>query len=123
METIEPSQPQQNTQNAQQAFKSDHLFTYILPPITGFITLYVEKNDAQARFSAFQSVLLGVLFFGAYITLTLLLPYKVEYYVLTILKMLFFGAWLYCIWNAYTGKHFELPYLGKLAHKLTAQNA
>jgi len=117
METME------QTQEAAQNFKSDHLFTYILPPVTGFITLYVEKNDTQARFSAFQSVLLGVLFFGAYITLALFLPYKVEYYVLTILKMIFFGVWLYCVWKAYTGKHFELPYLGKLAHKLTAQNA
>jgi uncharacterized membrane protein len=102
-------------------FKADHLFTYILPPITGFITLYVEKNNTEARFSAYQSILLGVLFFGAYIILSVFLPRFLEYYILTGLKFIFFGFWLFCVWMAYKGDHFELPYIGKLAHKLNQQ--
>ena len=110
-------------ENSSPNFKADHLFTYILPPVTGVITLYVEKNDAQARYSAYQSMLLGVLFLSAYVILAILLPQVVEVYVLTALKMVFFSIWLYCIWKAYTGAHFELPYIGKLAHKLANQNA
>jgi uncharacterized membrane protein len=123
METAQKMQDEQTPPQPQDSFKTDHLFTYILPPLTGFITLHVEKSNEHARFSAYQSVLLGVLFLGTYIMLALLLPGIIEYYVLTVLKMVFFGMWLYCVWNAYTGKHFVLPYIGKLAQKLTAQNA
>ena len=105
------------------SFESDRLFTYILPPVTGFITLYVEKNNQDARFNAFQSVLLGILFFGAYIILSVFLPRALEYYILTGLKLIFFGFWLFCVFMAYKGSAFELPYIGKLAHKLAQQNA
>lgn len=109
--------------NTGHSFEPDRLFTYILPPVTGFITLYVEKNNQDARFNAFQSVLLGILFFGAYIILSVFLPRAFEYYLLTGLKLIFFGFWLFCVFMAYKGTHFELPYIGKLAHKLAQQNA
>ena len=109
--------------NTGRSFEPDRLFTYILPPVTGFITLYVEKNNQDARFNAFQSVLLGILFFGAYIILSVFLPRALEYYILTGLKLIFFGFWLVCVFMAYKGTPFELPYIGKLAHKLAQQNA
>lgn len=109
--------------NTGRSFEPDRLFTYILPPVTGFITLYVEKNNQDARFNAFQSVLLGILFFGAYIILSVFLPRALEYYILTGLKLIFFGFWLFCVFMAYKGTPFELPYIGKLAHKLAQQNA
>lgn len=96
---------------------TEHIFTYTLPPITGFITLYIERNNSEARFHAFQSVLFGVLFLGMYIIFALFLPGIIREFIITIVKTLFFATWLYVLFKAYKNEHFELPYIGNIAKR------
>ena len=99
---------------------TEDIFTYTLPPITGFITLYVEKENPNARFHAIQSIIFGVLFLGSYILLSMFLPYFIQHIVLTIVKTGFFGVWLYLLFRSYKNEYFELPYIGSLAKKALA---
>lgn len=96
---------------------TEHIFTYTLPPITGFITLYIEKTNMEARFHALQSILFGILFVGTFLILALFLPSIVRELILSILKTLFFATWLYVLYKAYRNEHFELPYIGSIAKK------
>ena len=90
---------------------TEHIFTYTLPPITGFITLYIERSNQEARFHALQSILFGILFISTFLILSLFLPSIIRGVVLAIIKTVFFGIWLYMLYKAYLNKHFELPYI------------
>ena len=96
---------------------TEHIFTYTLPPITGFITLYIEKTNMEARFHALQSILFGILFIGTFLILALFLPTVIRETVLAIIKTVFFAVWLYVLYKAYRNEHFELPYIGNIAKK------
>lgn len=96
---------------------TENIFTYTLPPITGFITLYIEKTNMEARFHALQSILFGILFIGTFLILALFLPTVIRETVLAIIKTVFFAVWLYVLYKAYRNEHFELPYIGNVAKK------
>lgn len=101
---------------------TEHIFTYTLPPITGFITLYIEKTNLEARFHALQSILFGILFIGTFLILALFLPSIIREVVLAIIKTVFFAIWLYVLYKAYRNEHFELPYIGNAAIKIANTN-
>lgn len=96
---------------------TEFIFTYTLPPLTGFITLYIEKTNLEARFHALQSILFGALFISAFFIFSLFLPSVIKTVSLTILKTIFFTTWLYVLFKAYKNEHFELPYIGTIAKK------
>ncbi len=101
---------------------TEHIFTYTLPPITGFITLYIEKTNPEARFHALQSILFGILFIGTFLIFALFLPSVIREIVLAIIKTLFFAVWLYALYKAYRNEHFELPYIGNIAIKIASNS-
>lgn len=84
---------------------------YVLGPITGVIMLVLEK-DPFVRFHAMQSIVVFVGLFalqwilGLTIILIILVP---------LVGIVSFILWLLCIYKAWMGEEWEVPFAGKLA--------
>ena len=96
--------------------------------IGGIVFLVLEKKDQFVRFYAMQSVFLG----GFYVALTfamtiaLMILHGVPlvgtllWMVSIVIRLAIFALWLMLIVKAYSGKEWEIPYLGKLARQQLA---
>jgi uncharacterized membrane protein len=84
---------------------------YFFPFIGGLVMLAIEKEDRFVRFHAAQSIV----FWACASAMTLLLfwiPVIKDIYSLVLL-----AAWVFLIYQAWTNKEFEIPYLGEIARK------
>lgn len=82
--------------------------SYLLGWLTGIVFLLLEKDDKFVRFHALQSTIT----FGG---LTVLSFVPIIGWILTpIFMILGFILWLVCIYKAYQGEEFKLPYVGNL---------
>ncbi len=90
---------------------------YVLGPITGVIMLVLEK-DPFVRFHAMQSIVVFVSLFalqwflGLTIVLIILVP---------LVGIVSFILWLLCIYKAWMGEEWEVPFAGKLARNLVTK--
>lgn len=103
---------------------------YILGPITGIIFLVLEKEDRFVRFHAAQSVTVSVAFIllgiGLSILGTILQMVPVIGPIVGVLLfflslLIWFGGfilWVVLLIQAFTGKEWEVPFLGEQARKL-----
>ena len=88
--------------------------SYVLGPITGVIFLIIER-DSFVRFHAMQSIVTFVGLFalqwmlGLTIILAILVP---------LVGIISFIIWLICIYKAWQGEEWEVPFAGKLARQL-----
>jgi len=96
--------------------------------VGGVAFLILEKKDQFVRFYAMQSVFLG----GVYVALSIAM--SIAFAILhgvplvgTLLLMVsivvrlgIFLAWVMTVVKAYSGKEWEIPYLGKLARQQLA---
>jgi uncharacterized membrane protein len=108
---------------------SSHLMgalTYFLSPLTGIVFLLVEKRDPFIRFHAMQSTLFGVgmivLWIALSIATTALAIVPVVGWVIGILAtlgltILGFVFWLVLMIQAFQGKEWEAPIVGKYARR------
>ena len=106
------------------------LLAYILGPITGIIFLVVEKEDRFVRFHAAQSVTVGVAFIvlgiGLSILSAILQIVPVVGPIIGVLLfflslLIWFGGfilWVVLLIQAFSGKEWEVPYLGEQARKV-----
>ena len=87
---------------------------YVLGPITGVVFLIIEK-DPFVKFHAMQSIVVFVGLFalqwmlGLTIVLAILVP---------LVGIASFIIWLVCIYKAWQGQEWEVPFAGKLARQL-----
>ena len=87
---------------------------YVLGPITGVVFLIIEK-DPFVKFHAMQSIVVFVGLFalqwmlGLTIVLAILVP---------LVGIISFVLWLVCIYKAWQGQEWEVPFAGKLARQL-----
>jgi uncharacterized membrane protein len=87
--------------------------------ITGIIFLLIEKDSKFVRFHAMQSLIL----FGGLSVLSVglqLLPILGQ----IISFFLFFGGfimWIVCMWKAFQGEMYKVPYVGEIAEKQLAK--
>lgn len=88
--------------------------SYVLGPISGVIFLVIEK-DPFVRFHAMQSIVVFVALFalqwmlGLTIVLAILVP---------LVGIVSFILWLLCIYKAWQGEEWEVPFAGKFARQL-----
>lgn len=88
--------------------------SYVLGPITGVLMLVLEK-DSFVRFHAMQSIVIFVGLFalqwilGLTIVLVILVP---------LVGIISFVLWLVCIYKAWMGEEWEVPFAGKIARQL-----
>ncbi len=90
---------------------------YVLGPITGVLMLVLEK-DKYVRFHAMQSIVVFVSLFalqwmlGLTIVLAILVP---------LVGIVSFILWLMCIYKAWMGEEWEVPFLGKFARQMASK--
>ena len=101
----------------------------VFPLVGGVIFLVLEKKDKFVRFWAMQSIFFGGLAFGISIVLRVVafvfgfLPFigKLMLFLLLIVYPIFglawFVVWVIGIVKAFSGKEWEIPWLGKLARQ------
>ena len=87
--------------------------SYLIPLIMGIFVFLMEKENKFVRFHAFQSILFGAAIFVVAAIIDWL-PYFLGF-VRPLIGLVFFGAWLYIMWEAYNDKETELPVIGKIS--------
>ena len=87
---------------------------YVLGPITGVLFLIIER-DSFVRFHAMQSIVVFVGLFAlqAMLGLTIILAVLIP-----LVGIISFVLWLMCIYKAWQGEEWEVPFLGKFARQI-----
>ena len=100
------------------------------PLVGGIVFLLVEKRDALTKFWAMQSVIFGVVWLVVRIAFSLVgglfahifVPLFWLWSLLGVLVSLCFVAvWIVCIYQAFVGKRWEIPFLGPIARQQLAR--
>ncbi|MFA9456268.1 DUF4870 domain-containing protein [Halalkalibacter sp. AB-rgal2] len=87
---------------------------YLAGFVTGIIFLFIEKENKFIRYHAFQSIFLwAILFIFGFVVG--MIP------ILGVILPIFFTPlclflWLYCMYKAYQGSDFQLPFVGQMAN-------
>ncbi len=84
---------------------------YLLGFVTGFLFLFLEKENKFVRFHAIQSIITWVVFFVAYLILRMNTVLEI------LLLVAGFVLWVMLIFTAYNGERFRLPIIGEMAEK------
>lgn len=110
------------------------LLAYIWIPVTSIIVIVTEKENRLVRFHAFQSLFLGLSLFSLTLVLSVVIgiltlvggaisPYLgliisvISLLLWIVIALAILGIWALCLLNAYKGKMYKLPVIGKLAEK------
>lgn len=91
------------------------LLCYLFGWITGIIFLFIEKENKNVRFHAWQSIFV----FGAFTVLSIILNFipilgSILGWILSIIA---FILWIVLMYKAYKGEMYKLPWAGNLAEK------
>jgi uncharacterized membrane protein len=101
--------------------------SYVVWWLTGLLFLFIERRNAFVRFHATQSLVgLGTLWLAGVVTWVLafatLLLNPTAFQVLLGIDILIWAAflvgWVMCLFKAYKGERWKLPYFGEIAEKL-----
>jgi uncharacterized membrane protein len=90
--------------------KTTAALCYLFSWVTGIIFLVIEKNDADIRYHAAQSIVfLGGL--NVCLILADVLPIGL---IREVVWLAYIIGWIYCLYKAWTGagERFEIPYIG-----------
>ena len=92
---------------------------YLLGFVTGIILLLVEKQSKFVRFHAMQSTIL----FGGIFIVNIALGFIpiIGWLVGLILSFVAFILWIMCMWKAFQGEMYKVPYVGDIAEKQLAK--
>lgn len=84
---------------------------YLLGFVTGFLFIFLEKENKFVRYHAIQSIITWVAFLVAYLFL------RINAILEILLLLAGFVLWLTLIFTAYNGERFRLPVIGNMAEK------
>lgn len=92
---------------------------YLLGCITGIIFLLMEKQSKFVRFHAMQSTIL----FGGYFVVNIALQFipilgLLVGFLLSIVALI---LWVMCMWKAFQGEMYKVPFVGDLAEQQLAK--
>lgn len=93
--------------------------TYLLGFITGIVFLLIEKQSKFVRFHAMQSTML----FGGVFVANLALGFVplLGWLLGLLLSFATFVLWIVCMWKAFQGEMYKVPFVGDLAEKQLAK--
>lgn len=93
--------------------------SYLLGFVTGIIFLLVEKQSRFVRFHAMQSTLL----FGGIFVINIALGFVpiLGWLVGLILSFVAFILWIVCMWKAFQGEMYKVPFVGEMAEQQLAK--
>ncbi|HLB51485.1 hypothetical protein A3F07_02660 [candidate division WWE3 bacterium RIFCSPHIGHO2_12_FULL_38_15] len=114
------TQEDKNTQTFQKPYNLEPnieaALSYLLSPFSGVFVFIMEKQNKFVRFHAFQSILFGVVAFGAWSIAQSLKLILIGFLIEPVVSILIAVCWFFLMWKAYNKVEFELPFLGKIAH-------
>jgi uncharacterized membrane protein len=92
---------------------------YLLGFVTGIILLLVEKQSKFVRFHAMQSTIL----YGGIFIVNIALGFIpiIGWLVGLILSLVAFILWIMCMWKAFQGEMYKVPYIGDIAEQQLAK--
>jgi len=87
--------------------------SYLLGFITGIIFLLVEKESKFIRFHAMQSTIL----FGGIFVANIVLGFIpiLGWLIGLLLSLGSFILWILCMWKAFQGEMYKVPFIGDIA--------
>ena len=93
--------------------------SYLLGFITGIIFLLVEKQSKFVRFHAMQSTVL----FGGLFVVNIALGFIpiLGWLVGLLLSFVAFILWIVCMWKAFQGEMYKVPFVGDIAEQQLAK--
>ncbi|MEK7593066.1 MAG: DUF4870 domain-containing protein [Patescibacteria group bacterium] len=93
--------------------------SYLLGFITGLVFLLIEKENKFVRFHAMQSVVL----FGGVFVINMALGFIpiLGWLAGLLLSFASFVFWIVCMWKAFQGEMYKVPFAGDLAEKQLAK--
>jgi uncharacterized membrane protein len=108
---------------------------YLLGLITGVLVLLMKPEDKYAKFHAMQSIIFNVLIVVLTVVVSIVMvigmavlslipgvgPMFAMLFGLVSLLIwpLFFIAWVFLMWKAYSGEKYNLPLIGAQAEKMS----
>lgn len=99
---------------------------YLAGPFSGVTILLAERRSVYVRFHAWQAIvgLGGIAFLAIALLLSAFLAlfisptaFTVMYRLAAAVAILWLVAWMVCLYQAFTGKRWEMPLVGKYAAK------
>ena len=93
--------------------------SYLLGFITGIIFLLIEKQNKFVRFHAMQSTIL----FGGVFVINMALGFIpiLGWLAGLLLSFASFVFWIVCMWKAFQGEMYKVPFVGDLAEQQLAK--
>ncbi len=91
------------------------LLCYLGAWITGLIFVLIEKENSFVRFHAWQSIGVSVAITVIYFILSLI-P-LIGWILMPVLGIASIILWIFCMYKAFQGQMFKLPFIGDFAEK------
>lgn len=89
---------------------------YAIPLVMGVVVLLTEKENKFVRFHAFQSIIFGLVWYGASAIATSLYIILIGLILSPIITVAGVALWFFLMWKAYNNQEYQLPFVGKIAH-------
>ncbi|OGC58148.1 hypothetical protein A2976_04770 [candidate division WWE3 bacterium RIFCSPLOWO2_01_FULL_41_9] len=89
--------------------------SYFLTPFSGIAVFILEKENKFVRFHAFQSILFGVVAFGAWSIASALTAVLIGLILIPIVQIATLILWFFLMYKAYKNEEYHLPLLGDIA--------
>ncbi len=89
---------------------------YAIPLIMGIVVLLTEKENKFVRFHAFQSIIFGLVWYGASTIAASLYIILIGLILSPIITVAGVALWFFLMWKAYNKEEYQLPFVGKIAH-------
>lgn len=89
---------------------------YAIPLVMGVVVLLTEKDNKFVRFHAFQSIIFGLVWYGASAIASSLYVILIGLILSPIVTVAGVALWFFLMWKAYNYQEYQLPIVGKIAH-------
>lgn len=89
---------------------------YAIPLIMGIVVLLTEKENKFVRFHAFQSIIFGLVWYGASAIAASLYVVLIGLILSPLVTVAGVALWFFLMWKAYNKEEYQLPFVGKIAH-------
>ncbi len=125
--SVEPSPPSSTGLTPRMAAS----MAYLAGPFSGLLLLAVERTNDFVRFHAWQAVIgLGLVGIAAFAFLVLAFAFLIvsptAFWIMLWLSaaagLVWLGTWAVCLFQAYHGRHWKLPFLGEYAERKASRS-
>ena len=89
---------------------------YAIPLVMGIVVLLTEKENKFVRFHAFQSIIFGLVWYGASAIAASLYVVLIGLILSPLVTVAGVTLWFFLMWKAYSKEEYQLPVVGKIAH-------